>query len=314
MCENAKRSLGKKWRNKKIQYIFQRIGSMKIKDLFSSKKPVLSFEIFPPRPDYPIETIFETISQLQDLQPDYISVTYGAGGSNRQRTVQIAAQIKKDYQIETMAHLTCVGHSPEELDQIIDDLKNNDIENILALRGDPPRNEPNFVFKPGHYCYANELVKHIRRKDGFCIGAAAYPEGHPECKRWEEDWSRLRDKVNAGVDFLVTQLFFDNRVFYNFKEALLRMGVDVPVTAGIMPVLNPSQIKRMVYLSGASMPAKLLQMFDKYGDNLGDFEKAGIDYAIEQINDLIANQVEGVHFYTMNRAEQTRKIIININK
>lgn len=285
---------------------------MYIKSLYREKKPVLSFEIFPPKPEYPLDTVFQTIEEIRDLNPDFISVTYGAGGSNRSRTIEIASRIKKTYGIETVAHLTCVGHSPAELDQIVNEMKREGIENILALRGDPPRDRPDISFRPGNYCYAVELIRHLRRYSGFCLGAAAYAEGHVDCKRWQDDWEYLRAKVEAGVDFLVTQLYFDNRVFYNFKENLLRMGVTAPVSSGIMPVLNPNQIKRMIYLSGASLPAKLLHLLDKYGDQPGEFEKAGIDYAINQINDLIENGVEGIHLYTMNRAEQTRIIIKNL--
>lgn len=285
---------------------------MFIKALYQQKTPVLSFEIFPPKPEYPLETVFQTIEGLKDLKPDFISVTYGAGGSNRGRTIEIASRIKKSYGIETLAHLTCVGHSPMELDQIISKMKAEGIENILALRGDPPRDQPNFVFRLGNYRYAVELVEHIHKYQGFCVGAAAYAEGHSDSKHWQDDWNHLRAKVEAGVDFLLTQLYFDNRVFYNFKENLLRMGITVPVSPGIMPVLNPNQIKRMIYLSGASLPAKLLQLFDKYGDRLEEFEKAGIDYAINQINDLLENGVEGVHLCTMNRIEQTQTIVRNI--
>ncbi len=286
---------------------------MYIKSLYQQKKPVLSFEIFPPKPEYSLETVFKTIEGLKDLKPDFISVTYGAGGSNRGRTIEIASRIKKTYGIETVAHLTCVGHSPAELDQIITQMKAEGIENILALRGDPPRDQSDFTFQPGYYRYAVELVKHLSQHTGFCIGAAAYAEGHTDSRRWQDDWDHLRGKVEAGVDFLLTQLYFDNRIFYNFKENLLRMGITVPVSPGIMPVLNPNQIKRMIYLSGASLPAKLLQLFDKYGDRPEEFEKVGIEYAINQINDLIESGVEGIHLCTMNRVEQTRTIIENLN-
>lgn len=285
---------------------------MFIKSLYQQKRPVLSFEIFPPKLEYPLETIFQTIEEIKDLKPDFISVTYGAGGSNRSRTIEIASRIKRTYGIETLAHLTCVGHSPVELDQIITQMKTEGIENILALRGDPPQDRPEITFQPGNYRYAAELVEHIQRYNSFCIGAAAYAEGHVNSRRWQDDWEYLRAKVDVGVDFLVTQLYFDNRVFYNFKENLLRMGVTVPVSPGIMPVLNPKQIKRMIYLSGASIPAKLLHLLDKYGNQPEEFEKAGIDYAINQINDLIESGVEGIHLYTMNRAEQTRVIIKNL--
>ena len=284
---------------------------MRIKELYLAKKPVLSMEIFPPKPDYPLETVFQTIAGLKDLQPDFISVTYGAGGSNRGRTIEIAAQVKRAYGVESLAHLTCVGHSPAELDQIIAQLKQEGIENVLALRGDQPRNQPDFTFQPGHYRYAIELVQHLKAQADFCIGAAAYPEGHSECARWQQDWEFLRHKVAAGVDFLLTQLYFDNRVFYNFMDNLERLGIKAPVSAGIMPVLNANQIRRMVYLSGASIPPQLLKILEEYGDDNEAFEKAGIEYAIRQIDDLLDNGVAGIHFCTMNRVEQTRQIISN---
>ncbi|HBE79246.1 MAG TPA: methylenetetrahydrofolate reductase [NAD(P)H] [Firmicutes bacterium] len=282
---------------------------MRIKEIYLQKSPVLSFEIFPPKPDYPLDTVFQTIEGLKDLHPDFISVTYGAGGSSRARTIEIAARVKRDCQIESQAHLTCVGHSPAELDAIISEIGAEGIENILALRGDPPRDQPNYNPEPGYYRDSIELVKHIRSKGGFCIGAAAYPEGHVGTTRWEQDWLRLRDKVEEGVDFLLTQMFFDNRVFFNFQENMLRLGVKIPISPGIMPVLNINQIKRMINLSAASIPAKLLMMFDKYGDNNKDFEKAGIEYAINQIDDLLANGVAGIHLCTMNKVEQTRMIV-----
>lgn len=286
---------------------------MHIKDLYRKKSPLLSFEIFPPKPDYPLETVYETIEGLKELKPDFISVTYGAGGSNRARTIEIASHIRNFYQQETLAHLTCIGHSPAELDLIIDELKVNGIENILALRGDPPQEWGFYEAKPGYYKYAIDLVKHIRSKGGFSIGAAAYPEGHKECPRWQDDWGFLREKIFSGVDFLITQLFFDNRIFFNFKENLLRMGVNIPISAGIMPVLNSKQIRRMIYLSEASIPAQLLKVLDKYGDDIKEFEKAGIDYAVNQINGLINNGVEGIHLYTMNRVKETKIILQNIN-
>jgi methylenetetrahydrofolate reductase (NADPH) len=284
---------------------------MKIKDIYLQKKAVLSFEIFPPKPDYPVDSVFHTLEGLKDLGPDFISVTYGAGGSNRARTIEIASRVKHDYQMESQAHLTCIGHSPAELEKIIDEIKEHDIENILALRGDPPRDQPNYRPQEGYYLDSIDLVRHIRRKGGFCIGAAAYPEGHSQSARWDQDWLRLRDKVMEGVDFLLTQMFFDNRVFYNFAENMFRLGVKVPISPGIMPILNINQIKRMINLSGASIPSKLLLMFDKYGDNSSDFEKAGIEYAINQIDDLLENGVAGIHLCTMNKVEQTRMIVQN---
>jgi methylenetetrahydrofolate reductase (NADPH) len=284
---------------------------MRIKEIFNQNKPVLSFEIFPPKPDYPLDSVFQTIDGLKDLKPDFISVTYGAGGSNRARTIEIASRIKHDYQLESQAHLTCVGHSPAELDKIIEEIGNHGIENILALRGDPPRDQPDYKPGPSYYRDSIDLVRHIRRKGGFCIGAAAYPEGHSQTVRWDQDWLRLRDKVSEGVDFLLTQMFFDNRVFYNFVDNMLRLGVTIPISPGIMPILNINQIKRMINLSGASIPSKLLLMFDKFGNNNDDFEKAGIEYAINQINDLLENGAAGIHLCTMNKVIQTRVIVEN---
>lgn len=286
---------------------------MRIKDIFQSKKPVLSFEIFPPKPDYPLDTVYQTVQDLMDLMPDFISVTYGAGGSNRARTIEIASHLKKTFQVETQAHLTCVGHSPEELDGILEELKIKGIENVLALRGDPPKDQPNYQPASDHYSYAVELIRQIRGKDGFCVGAAAYPEGHGQCATWQEDWDHLCEKVDAGVDFLLTQLFFDNRVFFNFLEHIRKMGINVPVSPGIMPVLNINQIKRMAYLSNASIPAALLKIFDQYGDNPEDFEKAGLGYAVQQINGLLAYGVDGIHFCTMNRVKQTREIVTSLS-
>ena len=284
---------------------------MKIKNLLGGKKPALSFEIFPPKPDYPLDTVYQTITGLRNLKPDFISVTYGAGGANRSRTIEIAAHIREAFQIESVAHLTCMGHSPAELDEILVQMREHGIENLLALRGDPPQGEVSYTPPAGNYRYAVELVRQIRKRGDFCIGAAAYPEGHKECRRWQDDWDYLRAKVEAGVDFLTTQLFFDNRIFYNFLDHMERLGVTVPVVPGIMPILNPGQIKRMVYLSEASIPSQLLKLFDKYGNDNLAFEKAGIDYAIRQIDDLLANGVAGIHLYTMNRAAQIQTIVEN---
>ena len=284
---------------------------MKIKNLLGGKKPALSFEIFPPKPDYPLDTVYQTITGLRNLKPDFISVTYGAGGANRSRTIEIAAHIREAFQIESVAHLTCMGHSPAELDEILVQMREHGIENLLALRGDPPQGEVSYTPPAGNYRYAVELVRQIRKRGDFCIGAAAYPEGHKECRRWQDDWDYLRAKVEAGVDFLTTQLFFDNRIFYNFLDHMERLGVTVPVLPGIMPILNPGQIKRMVYFSKASIPSQLLKLFDKYGNDNLAFEKAGIDYAIRQIDDLLANGVAGIHLYTMNRAAQIQTIVEN---
>lgn len=282
---------------------------MKIIDLFKRKKPVIAFEIFPPRQDVPLETIYEHLEQFEELKPDYISVTYGAGGSQKGRTLEIASRIKNNHGIESMAHFTCVGHSKEEIDMMLKSMHEKGLENVLALRGDPPTNQPDFDFNKNVYCYANELVEHIRKVNDFCIAAAAYTEGHVDCRRMKDDLLALKHKVDSGVDFLITQLFFDNRLFYDFVDRIQSMGVNCPVAAGIMPIFKADQIKSITARSGCSIPAKLVLMMDKYQDNPEDLRKAGIDYASQQIRDLVDNGVDGIHLYTMNRPKSTKDIL-----
>ncbi|MDP4092517.1 MAG: methylenetetrahydrofolate reductase [NAD(P)H], partial [Bacillota bacterium] len=279
---------------------------MKISELLKNKKPVTAFEIFPPKPDMPLESIFDSLEQFKKLKPDYISVTYGAGGSQKGRTIEIASKIKTEYNIESMAHFTCVGHNLEEIDSLLDSMHQHNLENILALRGDPPLNQPDFDFRKNVYRYASELIEHIREKNNFCVAAAAYVEGHVECRRLREDLHYLKQKVDKGVDFLITQLFFDNRLFYDFLDKLAAVNINCPVIPGIMPIFS-SQIKNMTARSGCSLPAKLVLMMDKYQDNPEDLRKAGIEYAAEQIRDLIDNGAAGVHIYTMNRPKSTRE-------
>ncbi|MDQ2085728.1 methylenetetrahydrofolate reductase [NAD(P)H] [Herbivorax sp. ANBcel31] len=286
---------------------------MKLIELFKTKKPVISFEIFPPKLDMPIESIYNKLSDFKALKPDFMSVTYGAGGSAKDRTIEIATKIKKDYNIESMAHFTCVGHSKEEIDALLDSLKKHGLDNVLALRGDPPANQPDFDFSKNVYQYASELIEHIKKKNDLCIAAAAYAEGHIGSCRIKDDLINLKHKVDKGVDFLVTQLFFDNRIFYDFLDRALALGITCPVTTGIMPVFKADQIKKLASLCGTSIPAKLLIMMDKYGDNPDDMLKAGIEYASNQIQDLIDNGVDGIHLLTMNRAKSTKRILQNLN-
>lgn len=285
---------------------------MKIVELFKTKKPVISFEIFPPKLDTPVESIFDTLFKFKELNPDYISVTYGAGGSAKDRTIEIASKIKNEYSIESMAHLTCVGHSKEEIDKLLVSLHENNLENILALRGDPPIDQPDFDFSKNAFEYANELISYIRSKNNFCISAAAYVEGHVNSVRLKDDLRYLKQKVDTGVDFLVTQLFFDNRNFYDFLDKTNAIGISCPITLGIMPVFKADQIKRIASLCGASIPAKLVLLMDKYGSNNEDMRKAGIDYASSQIRNLIDNGVDGIHLLTMNRPKSTKEILENV--
>ncbi len=285
---------------------------MKIKELFKNK-PVISLEIFPPKPETPIDTILNTIDELSGLEPGFISVTYGAGGSSRAHTVKIADLIKNKYGIEALAHLTCISSTKEEIDNTLEQLKKSNIENILALRGDVPEGEDSAMPDNCRYRYASDLISQIKAKDGFCIGAACYPEGHIECRDSVSDLKHLRKKVECGADFLITQLFFDNNLFFSFLEKLDIMGVSIPVSAGIMPVINKKQIERITSLCGASLTPKFRRILDKYGDNPAALKEAGIAYAAEQIIDLLSFGVDGIHLYTMNRPEIAKKIISHIS-
>ena len=282
---------------------------MKIKDKFKSKKPLIAFEIFPPRPEVELESIYDHLDQFEALKPDYISVTYGAGGSQKGRTIEIATRIKSRHNIESMAHFTCVGHSMEEIDEMLQKMHEYGLENILALRGDPPINQPVLNFSRNIYSYAWELIGHIRKTNNFCIAAAAYVEGHVDSMRLKEDLIHLKEKVDAGVDFLITQLFFDNRLFYDFVEKAGAAGIKCPITAGIMPIFKADQIKSISSKSGCSLPAKLVLMMDKYQDNPDELRKAGVEYAAGQIRDLVDNGVDGIHLYTMNRPKSTKEIL-----
>ena len=281
---------------------------MKIRELFNAKKPVVSCEIFPPKPDYPVETIFATLGGLSEMKPDFISVTYGAGGSSCARTVQIASTVKNEYGIETLAHLTCVGADRKTTDGVLENLKTENIENILALRGDLPAGVQSENEK-GHHAYAKDLIVHLHRTYDFCIAAAAYPEGHPRCPEKALDRQRLKLKVDSGADFLITQLFFDNSMFYQMMEEITAIGITCPVTAGIMPVLNAAQIRKITELCGASIPGRLAALLQKFGGQPADMEKAGIEYACEQISDLMDHGVAGIHLYTMNKPAQTKTIL-----
>lgn len=286
---------------------------MLIKEIYALKKPVISLEIFPPKKDSPIETIYTALDGLVDLKPDFISVTYGAGGSTTNRTVEIASLVKNKYGIEALAHLTCITATKKEIDDILVSLQEKGIENILPLRGDLPA-DPDFVFPdPLHFRYARDLVAHIRPKGPFSLGGACYPEGHPETAISGMDIVYLKEKVEAGLDFLITQLFFDNEVFYRFMDELVRSGIKIPVSAGIMPVLNRKQIERMLSFTRASLPSKFSRIMEKYEHNPEALKEAGIVYATEQIIDLLSWGIDGIHLYTMNRPEVARKIIGNIS-
>ena len=280
---------------------------MKISEFFKQKQPVVSFEIFPPKPDAPFEPILTTIRELEDLGPDFISVTYGAAGTTQGRTIEIAENIKKrnNSQTESLAHLTCITNSPEEIEQMLLHIQSRGIRNILALRGDPPVDKSVHTNK----IFAKDLVEQIKKIGGFCIGAAAYPEGHPECPDREKEFNYLKDKINAGVDFLITQIFFDNTFFYDLQEKLYKSDINTPMCAGIMPVFAKSQIERICSLCGSSITSEIQAMMDKYGHNASDMQKAGLEYAVKQIDDLRQNGARGIHLYTMNKPDLAKAMV-----
>ena len=282
---------------------------MNISKLFDRKKVVYSFEIFPPKAASGIDTVYNTIEALGDLSPDYISVTYGAGGSVREnRTSELSGVVKNKLKIEPLAHLTCICATREEVDYILEELKSKGISNVLALRGDVPRDGN--VPACRDFQYAADLVAYIKEKGDFNVVAACYPETHGEAESPEADIEHLKQKVDAGVGHLVTQLFFDNEKFYDFRDRIAAAGIHVPVTAGIMPITSKSQITKMVNMCGASIPSKLLKIIDKYGDDPMSMRDAGIICAAEQILELVSQGVQGIHLYTMNNPAVARKITL----
>ncbi len=282
---------------------------MKINELFQQKKLVVSFEVFPPKVTSPVETIYETLDALQDLQPDFISVTYSAGdkvpgGS----TCDIAAAIKHKYHIEPLAHITCLNSSKEDIDRLLRRLQQEGVENILALRGDRREDSPEILDFP----HASDPVARIQAFGGFNVVGACYPEGHPESVDMKSEIKNLKHKVEAGATHLITQLFFDNNDYYSFVEKAAIADIDVPIQPGIMPVVNKKQIERMVSLCGASLPKKLVKLLSRYEHSPAALADAGISYATEQIIDLILSGAPGVHLYTMNNPAVARRITKSI--
>lgn len=278
---------------------------MKIVDKFNNDKTVYSFEVFPPKKDDDIKTIYKTLDGLHDLNPDFISVTYGAGGNVADnKTCHIAGIIKQKYNIEPLAHLTCINSNKDDVVSILSQLKDADVTNVLALRGDK---NPNVQTKTD-FLYASDLTKFILENEGFSVAGACYPECHCECENKIQDILNLKKKIDNGASHLMSQLFFDNESFYSFREHCHLANIDVPIQAGIMPVVNVNQIERLVSLCGASLPNKFVRIMNKYGTNKEALRDAGIAYAIDQIVDLIANGVDGIHLYTMNNPYVARKI------
>lgn len=284
---------------------------MRIDEMFKNNDVTVSLEVFPPKVESSFEPVIRAVEQLSACKPDYMSVTFGAGGGTSKNTLEIASYIRQDLQMTALAHLSCVSSSQEEISVIINSLKTAGIENILALRGDIPSGMS--FPEAGYYKYAYQLVEDIKSRGGFCIGAACYPEGHIECANKADDIDYLKAKVDSGCDFLVTQMFFDNNVLYSFLYNALRKGIHVPITAGVMPVTNSRQIKRICDMAGTSLTPKFKTIVDKFGEKPEALKQAGIAYATDQIVDLIANGVKGIHIYTMNKPDIALQIMTNLS-
>ncbi len=282
---------------------------MRIIDKLHAETPTFSFEFFPPKNQEGVERLFATIAELKVYQPTYVSVTYGAGGSTRRLTVDLVSRIKREVGLEAMAHLTCVGATRSELEQVLDQLERDGIDNVLPLRGDPPKGQDKFVKTEGGFAYASELVQFIRSRYSFCLAGACYPEVHVEAESAEQDLQNLKRKVDAGVDFLITQLFFDNEDYFAFVERARSHGIELPIIAGIMPITNLNQIIRFTKLCGSKIPRQLLDKLERAGDDAEAVQAIGVEHATAQCRELIAAGAPGIHFYTLNRSPATVQIL-----
>ena len=284
---------------------------MRIDKILSDDKLHISFEVFPQKYGQPIEPILDTVEEISKLHPAFCSVTYGANGGASENTVKVASHIKNELNTPVLAHLTCVGSSKDDIDEKLVQLKENNIQNILALRGDIIDKEK--FAKKEDLLYASELIEYIKLNYDFCVGAACYPEVHPESKNQNEDINYLKLKQDMGADFITTQMFFDNSIFYNFMYKLRSAGVSIPVVAGIMPVTNVIQLKKIKELSNANIPSKFLSIADKFQDDKDSMRQAGIIYACNQIINLISNGINNIHIYTMNNASVAKQIMQNMS-
>jgi methylenetetrahydrofolate reductase (NADPH) len=281
---------------------------MHITDLYKSNKPVVSYEIFPPKREDGFEPLFDTVQDLKAVNPSFVSVTYGAGGTTRDKTVRIASTIKNQIGIDVMAHLTCVGSTSKDIGQILDQLKTENITSILALRGDPPKGETGFVQPVGGFAYASDLVEYIKGHNRFGVAVAGYPEGHPEAPNLATDIQNLKKKTDNGAEVIITQLFFNNDDFLKFRDLARSAGIDTPIVPGIFPVLSLKATKRITELCGAKIPSILLEKLEAVQGSPGETEKIGIDFAIKQSEALLKEGLPGIHFYTMNKSRQIKEI------
>ncbi len=281
---------------------------MRIAQMYARRGPVVSFEFFPPKTDAGYVNLVRTIADLKRLDPSFVSVTWGAGGSTRRKTIDLVTRIEQEIGITAMAHFTCVGSTADELAASLDHMQEVGVENVLALRGDPPRDQSSFRPVPGGFGHADELIAFIKSRWDFCVGGACYPETHPEAPSAEEDLRHCAHKVEVGAEFLITQLFFDNRDFFSFEEKARRAGIRVPIVPGIMPVTSHENIRRMASLCGACIPAPLERRLAAAGDDAERTLEVGIDWATEQCRALLEHGVPGFHFYTLNKSPATRRV------
>lgn len=282
---------------------------MRVATRYQGSEPCFSFEFFPPKDDAGVASLFETLHDLAHLEPGFVSVTYGAGGSTRDRTIQVATRIKKESGIEPVAHLTCVGHGRAELRSILDIYRDARVENVLVLRGDPPRGTTTFVPAPDGFAHASELASFIRREGyRFGLGGAAYPEGHLECPDREKDLQHLKQKVDEGLEFLLTQMFFDNAFYFDFVERAVRAGIRVPIVPGIMPITNFEQANRLPRMCGATLPVRLMLELERRKDDPQAVLELGVAHATMQATDLLLRGAPGIHFYTLNKSRATQMI------
>ncbi|MES1175340.1 MAG: methylenetetrahydrofolate reductase [NAD(P)H] [Myxococcales bacterium] len=282
---------------------------MKITAKLAPKTPAFSFEFFPPKDEAGVDRLFETVARLQVYEPAYVSVTYGAGGSTRKLTVDLVTRIKREVGLEAMAHLTCVGATREEISSVLDQLRDGGIENVLALRGDPPKGETAFVKSEGGFGYASELTAFIRSRYDFCLAGACYPECHPESASPDADLANVKRKVDAGADVLVTQLFFDSKDYFSYVARARAAGIAVPIIAGIMPITNVSQVKRFTALCGAGIPEPLLKRLEAAGSDAEAVQVIGVEHAAAQCRELLDGGAPGIHFYTLNRSHATVDVL-----
>lgn len=285
---------------------------MKIVDALRTNRAAFSFEFFPPKDEAGLEQLSATISELKPYAPIYVSVTYGAGGSTRDLTVDLVRRIKNEIGIESMAHLTCVGSSRNDIEQVLRSLEEANIDNVLALRGDPPKGATHFERPALGFAAASELATFIRARSPVCLAGACYPEGHPENPGLDAELDNMQRKQDAGVEFLITQLFFDNTDYYRLRDRAANRGIYLPIVCGLMPITNVAQVKRFTQMCGARIPATLLERLEPIEADRARVRALGVEYATQQAQDLLQNDAPGIHFYTLNRSLATREILDNL--